>query len=169
MSNLSLFILLVVVAVAGAAIWLARQNRGAGGRALRAPPQYTITGGLKITNDCDGQSNSIPNQVMVRTALSNAAGTIQVSGDVVVNVQQDPANPNNPIKIGQYAITVRWLGGNPAHWTDPEVLDRQGALSVCVPISCPPGGQCKDRVPAANVAFNNPQTNHDIQVVCACQ
>ena len=59
-----------------------------------------------MTNDCDGQLASIPNRVTIETELSNQNGTIAVPGRATINLAPDPANPNNPIKIGTYTITV---------------------------------------------------------------
>jgi len=171
MSALSLFISTIALAAALVAIWMVRRPAINNGGAVRAVANYTITGNVSITNDCDGMVNSIPARVMVKTELSNQAGTITVPGNAVINVVQDPANPGNPIKIGTYTITVRWLDANndPTHWVSPAVFDAFGAMPVCGPISCPAGSACTDMVPAANVPFNNPTTNHDIRVVCACR
>ena len=135
-------------------------------------PNYTISGTVKVTNDCDGLHASIPNQVTIETELSNQNGSVGIPGRATVNLAPDPADPNNPIKIGTYTITVRWLPGAtiaPAFWRAPKVLERPWGLQVCSKIVCPSQGPCHDVVTAADVPFVNPATAHNIEVVCACK
>jgi len=134
-------------------------------------PNYTITGNVKVTNDCDGQLVSIPNQVTIETELSLHNGSIVIPARTTINLVQDPANPNNPIKIGTYTITVQWLPGAiqlPAFWRAPKIVGRPWGSEICRLISCPSQGPCHDVVTSTNVAFVAPSTNHNIEVVCAC-
>lgn len=140
--------------------------------ARNAPlPSYTITGNVKVTNDCDGQHASIPNQVTIETQLSVQNGSIAIPGRTTINLAPDPADPNNPIKIGTYSITVLWVPGAsqlPAFWLAPKVVNAPWGNQICGRITCPSQGPCSDVVPSNNVAFVNPTTNHNIEVVCAC-
>lgn len=167
MATLSLVLSLVALVLALAAILAVRS------RVLAAPPPplvpHTISGDVKVTNDCDGQIGSIPAQVTIETELQNNAGNIAVPGRVTVNLVPDPAAGPNPIKIGTYSITVNWPAGagNPARWTRPVVRDRPFGTPICRLVSCPGGQSCRDSVQAGNIAFATP-TAHDIEVVCAC-
>jgi hypothetical protein len=145
----------------------------AAGRGPAAPPvavDYTISGAVKVTNDCDGQIASIPDRVTVETELQNQPANIAVPGRTTINLAPDPAAGPNPIKIGTYSITVRWLPGTtvaPARWLAPKVVDAPNGTRICAVIRCPVDGPCRDLVPVADVAFADP-TTHDIVVVCAC-
>lgn len=173
MTTLSLIIALTALIVSLVAIWMAKQTGGGG--AMRAPPpppvNYTITGNIKVTNDCDGQQASIPARVTIETDLSNAAGNVKVPGSATINLGPDPADPTGSTKIGTYTITVAWPnpGGQPAHWTTPDILDRPGGRPVCQAISCPNPRTCQNMATATRtVPFVNPTTNHDIRVDCVC-
>ncbi|SDB30631.1 hypothetical protein [Bauldia litoralis] len=184
MATLALLVALVALAAALIAIRMAMnaggQHRAPGpAPAPPAPPapppppaavNYTITGTIRVTNDCDGLQASIPGRVTIKTELSNAAGTIAVPGSTTVNLAPDPASPAAPVKIGTYTITVRWLGGVPAHWTRPDVEDPATGNPVCNGIpGCVPPQVCRDRATATRtVPFVNPNTTHDIPVGCAC-
>ena len=113
MAALSLILSIVAVIVAVAAFLFARGGLAAG-RGPAAPPvavDYTISGAVKVTNDCDGQIASIPDRVTVETELQNQPANIAVPGRTTINLAPDPAAGPNPIKIGTYSITVRWLPG----------------------------------------------------------
>jgi hypothetical protein len=170
--NLLLSILALLISVAVAAFLFAR------GEIFAAPPPtalptFRIKGKVKITNDCDGQMNSIPAQVTVETELQDAAGGISIMGRDTINVVPDPAVAPNPVKIGTYDITVVWPGGlhspprNAVHWTSPIVRERPRGLPVCNAIACPAQGPCRDRVTQVNIPVA-PIAMHDIEVVCAC-
>jgi hypothetical protein len=171
MTTLSLFIAIIALITSLIAIWMAK--RAGGGGVMRAPPpvNFTITGNIKIINDCDGQQASIPARVTIETDLSNAAGNVKVPGSATINVGPDPADPNGPVKIGTYTITALWpnAAGQPAHWTRPDVLDQPNGRPVCQTISCPNPRVCRDMATGTRtVPFVNPITNHDIRVNCSC-
>ena len=137
------------------------------------PVTYEITGNVKVTNDCDGLLASIRNQVTIETDLMNSSGSIAVPGRATVNINPDPADPNNPVKIGVYSIQVRWpaAAGNATQWKWPVVLSLPNGPDVCVPITCAQGtGPCKNVATGANITPANPPaaTNHDVETVCAC-
>ncbi len=164
----TLFIALAALVVAILAVFLARMwaaPRGA------APQPFTIKGSVKVTNDCDGNIASIPNTVEVSTSLANAAGNISVPGKTIVNLVPDPADPNNPVKIGNYTITVLWLGaaiGSAAtQWNWPVVRDRFGGTDVCIPIACS-AGRCHNMAVGQPVAVAGANTNHNVETVCGC-
>jgi len=172
MTTLTLLIALVALVIALAAIRIAQRGGGGGGLAPPPPPvAYTITGKIKVTNDCDGRQASIPAQVTIESDLSNAAGNVKVPGSTTVNLGPDPADPNGPVKIGTYTITAQWpnAAGQPAHWTRPDVLDRPGGRPVCAAIPCPNPRICRDMATGTRtVPFVNPATGHDIRVDCSC-
>lgn len=142
------------------------------------PVSYEITGNIKVTNDCDGQLDSIPNNVWVETALMNADGTVSIPGRTMVNLAPDPADPLNPVKIGNYSITLQWtkthedVGGAATAWQYPQVKDQPNGTEICLAfISCPPGtGPCHNMATGPDVPAANPPwpTGYDIEVVCGC-
>ena len=172
MSTLSLLISLVALVISVVAIVMA--NRAGAGGLFRAPPppaNTTLTGSIRITNDCDGQQASIPARVTVTSDLENAAGNVAVPGSTTVNLAPDPANPAAPVKIGTYTITVPWAnaGGAAHHWTRPDVLDRPNSRPVCATISCSDSLVCRDGATATRtIAVAGASTTHDIRVDCAC-
>lgn len=186
MATAALIIAIVALAVSFIALRIAHQaGPSAAAREddadRRAPPppppppppvNYTLTGSIRITNECDGRQASIPNQVTVESDLSNAVGNVAVPGSVVVNLAPDPANPAAPVKIGTYTVTAVWpaAAGAPDHWTRPNVLDRAGGSPVCKIINgCPVNRVCIDMATATRtIPFVNPATNHDIRVDCGC-
>ncbi|MEP0324021.1 hypothetical protein [Bauldia litoralis] len=176
MATLALLVALVALAASLIAIRMA-MNAG-GGQPMRAPPpppppiNYTLSGSIRITNECDGQQASIPGRVTISSDLSNAAGTIKVPGSTTVNLAPDPADPTGPVKIGTYTITVGWAAGiaAPAHWTRPAVIDPATGNPICNGIpGCVAPQACRDQATATRtVPFVNPVTTHDIRVACAC-
>ena len=170
MVTFSLLISIAALALAGIALWRVTQLVET---PTRSPPlsRYTLTGSIRITNDCDGQQASIPAQVTIETRLSNAGGSIEVGGNTSVNLAPDPADPNAPAKIGTYTVTVSWPDGQgkPQHWIRPKILDRPGGRPVCETIGCPVGGTCYDGATGARtIPFSDPATSHDIRVSCTC-
>lgn len=167
MATLSLIISIVALTLALIALF---RDRIFAAPVPPPAPTYTISGSVKVTNDCDGQINSIPAQVTVETELQDATGNIGIPGRVTINLAPDPAAGPNPIKIGTYTISVLWLPGAgtpPARWLAPKVVDGPFGTQICGRIGCPAQGPCRDVVTAANVPFANP-TTHNIEVVCAC-
>ncbi|WP_421723417.1 hypothetical protein [Bauldia sp.] len=170
------FSLLVSLTALTVSLIALRAAHRAGGRRAPPPPpppvNYTLTGSIRITNECDGRQASIPARVTVESELSNRAGNVTVPGSTRVNLAPDPANPNGPVKIGTYTITAAWpaAAGAPAHWTRPDVLERARGRTVCAAInSCPTPRICIDLATGTRtIAFVNPATNHDIRVDCGC-
>ena len=132
---------------------------------------YTITGNIRVTNDCDGRHASIRNQVTVQTALASRTSAIQIPAHATINLVPDPADPNNPIKIGTYTITAQWIRGVQTllYWKAPQVLTSPNFGSpICNFIVCPDNNFCRDTVTPSDIQITGPTTNHDIVVVCAC-
>jgi hypothetical protein len=157
------------------------------------PPHPTVIhelmGSIRVVNDCDGESASIPDKVVVWGELTNASGSVGAYGSVTVNLQQDPADPINPVKVGIYSLQVKWppSAGTPTLWKAPLVLipghPKPPSVTpidlkpwmICTKtpqiIPCPPGtGPCEDMVPPIGIPPANPPfpTAHDIEVVCSC-
>ena len=177
--------LLVALAALGLSIFAIRIAKQAGGGApMRAPPirNYTIAGEVRVTNDCDGQQASIPAQVIVGSSLEDQGGNNSVSGTDTVNLAPDPNNPNGPVKIGAYSITVPWPPGvgQAHHWKAPKVEvsvpdpadpDRTIRIPVCERInSCAAPKACKNNAtgPRMIPVGGGQNVNHDIRVLCSC-
>jgi hypothetical protein len=139
---------------------------------------YTITGNIKVTNDCDGQLATILDNVWIETELMNSDGTVGIPGRTLVHLVPDPTDPNNPVKIGTYSITLQWTsthkdaGGPAVKWQYPEVNDQQNGTDICfVKPTCPPGtGPCYNVATGTDIPAANPPspTNYNIEIVCAC-
>jgi|GEM_PF-2065402 len=181
MASLAFLVALAALVLSIVAIRIAKQ--AGGGAPMRAPPNqnFTLTGEVRVTNDCDGQQASIPAQVIVGTSLETANGNNSVGGTDTVNLAPDPARPNDPVKIGTYSITVPWPPGvgQAHHWVrptvevkvpDPDNPDQTIREPVCKVInSCAAPKACKDTATATRtVPVAGATTNHDIRVVCSC-
>jgi hypothetical protein len=169
MSDPAVLIALLAVVLSLVAIWMAKQ---AGGAAPGAPQRraVTLTGSVRVINDCDGLQASIPAAVKIDTELADANGNA-IGGSTTVNLGPDPNDPNGPVKVANYTITVNWpkVLGAPVNWKRPEVLDAATGQPVCRSIACPNPGQCQDLATGGRVIpFADPQTSHDIRVACAC-
>jgi hypothetical protein len=177
--------LLVALAALGLSIFAIRIAKQAGGGApMRAPPNrnFTISGKIRVTNKCDGQQASIPNQVIVGSALEDEDAKNSVSGTDTVNLGPDPDKPNDPEKIGTYSITVPWPPGvgKAHHWNSPKVVvkvpdpDNPGQtirIPVCEVIkSCDAPKVCKNNATGSRIILvgGGQNVSYDIRVVCTC-
>ena len=134
-----------------------------------APTPYTITGTIKVTNDCDGKLASIPANVTFKAWVTNAAGTAKVGGSA--NVPLAPVPGGNPVKTGTYTLTVNWGPGLGAasDWTDFDIS--AGGNPVCKPIPCPAPTTCSNIATwPKTVAVVAPPGNtaQDFDITCAC-
>lgn len=109
-----------------------------------------IIGVVEIINDCDRMLASIPNQVMVDTALNDNQGQ-KASGSVTIDLAADPNDPPGLIrKLGRYRIrdvdVVMPPGfGTTISWDSP-VASPPGGGAICNVIPCPVAGksmQCR--------------------------
>jgi hypothetical protein len=133
--------------------------------------QYTLTGEIEITNNCDGKLASIPKQVEITSSLFDKQKQ-HIGGTDTVQLAPDPNAPAGTArKIGKYSITVTWGAGlgNPSHWSNPDVELANGK-DVCSSLTCPAENQkCTDTATnPRKVPFVNPTTKHDVRVLCSC-
>ena len=127
---------------------------------------YTLTGAIKIINDCDGEQAPIPATVTIESDLEG--GNVSRPGSGTAALTPDPAAPTEPSKIGRYTVKVKWSGPKaPTDWTRPKVLSKKAP--VCQSISCPDSGTCHDTATAQHkYPVTGRKTSYDIRVVCVC-
>lgn len=134
-----------------------------------------IIGVIEIINDCDRMLASIPNQVIVNTALNDNQGQ-KATGSVIINLASNPNDPPGFIrKIGRYSIrdvdVVMPPGfGTPISWDSP-VATPPGGGAICNVIPCPVAGNQCNAGPLIGGALPLLQviTVADFRVLCSCQ
>ena len=165
------FVCATLFASAGLFTIVACQNNP--GPAGRGGVAHVLKGKIHVRNDCDKKANSIPSPLIVSADLSDGANA-QVGGkDANVPVKHKAADPN-PMKDGDYSITVNWIAGGGVgaakEWTNIKITDANGA-PVCKGISCSGENErCSDIAQKPKTIPIDPSgtTTEDLKITCSC-
>lgn len=169
LNKISLIVALLALFLAVLAIILAT-------RSAKSPIiRLQIRGVIEIINDCDRMLASIPNQVMVNTALNDNQGQ-NARGSVTIDLAPAPNDPLGLIrKISRYTIrdvdVVMPPGfGAPISW-DSLVTTPPGGGAICSVIPCPGFGNRCNTGPlvGGSIPITQVISVGDFRVLCSCQ
>ena len=131
---------------------------------------YTISGTISITNNCDEKLESIPDTVKVSTTLWQNKNIGRPVNSIVVLTPV----AGSITKTGNYEITVNAEGMSPTHWDTLKVTKLNGG-DVCTLIPCENIKQhCLDMadktsiITIDNTKKEDKNVSHPIRINCTC-